>query len=177
MLLHPNKTWRWFYDPTLQRMTLLLGEQMQFVSELDGRKMSLAAQRAGEFTCDQTQRYLQLLDVLQGFNWPDPIKVQTALNALALAEYHKPVMPQSWFFEQGSQMQPCEFAEVVSLKTQCGLARFIVLDVEPTTALCMCLEKELVLGAAKTMHCFEVIKVMRDRLVEDEPPKVFAQAV
>lgn len=177
MLLHPNKNWHWLFDSKLQRMTLLLGEQMQFVSELEGRKMSPAASQAGEFTCEQTQYYLYLLEVLEDTNWPDPIKVQTALNALTMKYFHKPMMPQSWFFTQGSEMQPCQFGELIQLKTQKSLAWFMVLEAEPTSALCMCLDKELWLSGAKSMSQFDVIKVMRDRIIEPESVKQYARAV
>lgn len=177
MLLQPNKSWQWYFDPTIQRMTLLLSDEMQFVSELEGRKMSPAAQRAEQFTCEQTHRYNRILESLAGYDWPDPIKVQMALNALTFADYHKPMMPQSWFFEQGREMQPCEFGEIIYLQAPQQLGRFIVLDVQPTTALCMSIDSEITLSATKTLCRFGVIKVMKDRIMEQPELKMFARAV
>lgn len=178
MLLHPNKEWRWFFDPSQQRMMLLLGRDLQFVTELEGRKMNTAGYSAQEFTCEQTQRYYQLIEQLQVYDWPTPVKVQIALNALALAEYHKPMMPQSWFFEQGNEMQPCEVGDIIAMKSHYGYADFLVLEVEPTTALCMALDRETQLSSTKTLNRFGVIKVMRDRIIDQRSliPHQYAHA-
>lgn len=177
MLLQPDKYWHWFFDPKQQRMTLLLGEQMQFVSELASRKMSHAAWNAQEFTCTQTQNYYHFLDALENVEWPDPVKVQIALNALTFSEFHRPIMPQSWFFERFSEFQSCQFAELVLLKTKYKNVRFIVLEASSETALCMCLEDEVELTSAKVMNRFEIIKVMNDRIIKYSKCGDYAKAI
>ncbi|MFM2481204.1 cell division protein ZapC domain-containing protein [Celerinatantimonas sp. YJH-8] len=178
MLLQPNKEWRWLFESSRQRMTLLLGRDLQFITELEGHKMNIAGHSAQEFTCEQTRRYYQLVERLQVFDWPIPVKVQVVLNALTMAEYHKPVMPQSWFFEQGSEMQPCEVGDIIAMKTHYGHADFMVLEVEATTALCMALDPETPLSSTKTLNRFGVIKVMRDRIIDQHSllPSQYAYA-
>ncbi|CAG9001313.1 MAG: Cell division protein ZapC [Candidatus Celerinatantimonas neptuna] len=177
MLLQPNKHWHWFFDTEQQRMTLLLGEEMQFISELASRKMSHAAWDAQEFTCSQTQNYYHLLDSLEKIDWPDPIKVQIALNALTFAEFHSPIMPQSWFFERFSESNPCHFAELILLKTKDKNVQFIVLEATPETTLCMCLENKIKLTSAKIMNRFDIIKVMNDRILKPTNSDFYAEVI
>lgn len=175
MFLQPNKTWRWQYDDEHQSLSLIINNNMRFVSAVTGRKINQDGITASEFSCLHSQLYYQYLESLDEFDWPAPIKVQAALNALAIVEYHQPLIPQSWFFAHQGEMQECVQGEVLTLETERGDALFMAVEVEATTVLCMALEPGIFLNDYKTLNQFDAIKVMRDRIKPYSVPQALAQ--
>jgi cell division protein ZapC len=175
MYLQPNSNWQWKFDEERQMMTLLIDPDMLFVSGLEARKMSPIGFEASSFSCQHTQAYYHYLESLEPFAWPDPIKVQLALNALAACEFHKPLMPQSWFFAHQGEMQECHKGEILMLETERGDAYFMVVEVETTSALCMAIETNTYLTSTKYLPQFGIVKVMRDRLKPLPVAQTFAQ--
>ena len=92
MLIQPNKHWHWIFDNNKGVMTLELGKDMLFVSKLCKKRCVQHAQEDSPFTAEHTQLYYQFLEHLEAFSWSDPIKVQICLNAVASAQFLKPLI-------------------------------------------------------------------------------------
>ncbi|WP_220721231.1 cell division protein ZapC domain-containing protein [Agarivorans litoreus] len=167
MLIQPNKQWHWVFDTNKGVMTLELGENMLFVSKLCKKRCVQHAQEDGPFTTEHTQLYYQFLEQLEPFNWSDPIKVQICLNAVASAQFLKPLMPQSWFFNStaSTHQNLLQVGELAVLQTENAQARCVVVEVSEQTYTLMTIEGGLVLDERKSLSQFEAIKVMQDRVV------------
>ncbi|WP_427980787.1 cell division protein ZapC domain-containing protein [Agarivorans sp.] len=167
MLIQPNKHWHWIFDNNKGVMTLELGKDMLFVSKLCKKRCVQHAQEDSPFTAEHTQLYYQFLEQLEAFSWSDPIKVQICLNAVASAQFLKPLMPQSWFFKSIAQAQQpqLELGELVVLQSEHSQARCVVVERSEQTYTLMTIEDGLVLDERKTLAQFEAIKVMQDRVI------------
>ena len=166
MLIQPNKQWHWVFDTSKGVMTLELGENMLFVSKLCKKRCVLHAQEDGPFTAEHTQLYYQFLEQLEPFNWSDPIKVQICLNAVASAQFLKPLMPQSWFFNTSTSIcqEPLKIGELAVLQTDSGQARCMIVERSDKSYTLMAIEGGLMLDERKSLNQFEAIKVMHDRV-------------
>ncbi|MEE1673112.1 cell division protein ZapC [Agarivorans aestuarii] len=167
MLIQPNKQWHWVFDTDKGVMTLELGENMLFVSKLCKKRCVQHAQEDSPFTTEHTQLYYQFLEQLEPFNWSDPIKVQICLNAVASAQFLKPLMPQSWFFNTSAciQQEPLQVGELAVLQTESGQARCVIVEVSEQSYTLMAIEGGLKLDERKSLSQFEAIKVMQDRVI------------
>ncbi|UPW16783.1 cell division protein ZapC [Agarivorans sp. TSD2052] len=148
-------------------MTLELGPEMLFVSKLCKKRCVQHAQEDSPFTAEHTQLYYQFLEQLDSCNWSDPIKVQICLNAVASAQFLKPLMPQSWFFKSVATNLHTQLAlgELAVLQTEQSQTRCVVVEVSEQTYTLMTIEAGMVLDERKTLNQFEAIKVMQDRVV------------
>ncbi|WP_411991256.1 cell division protein ZapC domain-containing protein [Agarivorans sp. DSG3-1] len=166
MLIQPNKQWHWVFDSNKGVMTLELGPNMLFVSKLCKKRCVQHAQEDSPFTAEHTQLYYQFLEQLESFNWSDPIKVQICLNAVASAQFLKPLMPQSWFFKSiaTSSQNLLELGSLAVLQTEHSQTRCVVVEVSEQTYTLMAIEAGMVLDERKTLNQFEAIKVMQDRV-------------
>lgn len=181
MLIQPNKQWHWMFDTNKGVMTLDLGPNMLFVSKLCKKRCVLHAQEDSPFTTEQTQLYYQFLEQLEEVNWSEAIKVQICLNALAAAQFLKPLMPQSWFFKSIGTVQQSDLqlGQLVVLQSDYAHSRCVIVERSEQSYTVMTIEAGLQLDPRKSLGQFEAIKVMHDRVMPLsrllQPSRGFAQ--
>ncbi|WP_026972578.1 MULTISPECIES: cell division protein ZapC domain-containing protein [Aliagarivorans] len=167
MLIHPNNQWHWLFDPDKSAMTLELGDELLFVSALTTQRCVPYAQGDQPFSTEHAELYYAFLEGLDSFEWPAPVKVHVVLNAVAMVLFHKPMMPQSWFFKPIAHQYFTKLTvgEVVVCQGQEGNGRFVLLESNEKSYTLMYIDKQLSLDGIKHLQQFDTIKVMHDRVL------------
>ncbi|MCE2571940.1 cell division protein ZapC domain-containing protein [Motilimonas eburnea] len=165
MILKPDDNWLWKIDNKSSQLTLELGDDLVFQPYLNRKKMVPFYQTEQPFSVDDAAIYYQLLDQLSPQDLASAVKVYWILNAITAIRFHKPMMPQSWFFKTQPQFYQASQGELISLTCNAGhSARYLVLESNSQITLCMLVEPQHIFSQHKTLQQFDVIKVMNDRV-------------
>ncbi|PJG58648.1 cell division protein ZapC [Aeromonas cavernicola] len=177
MFIQPTDCWQWYYDGQTDRLMLELSDNMLFATEYKGRQLIPSAFSLQAFSVDDTALYYQLFDQLPELMLTVPQQVQLVLNAIAVSRFYKPLMPQSWFFnEQLGQFTP-SVGELVVMTTSHSSGEFMVIEAGAQASVCMNVGASLILTTSKTLPCFGVIKVMNNRMQARLPSNKFLRQV
>lgn len=165
MLLMPRGDWHWKFNHEHEVLGIHLGEELEFLTPYGERLLIPDAMYDTIFRVDHAAFYTQIIGLLKKqFDLPDPLFVQTALNATALHFKLNPQMPKSWFFKISDVCVLSDVGRVYELHTAedkvCGL----VVDQSDQAAQVMLLSEACRLHNGKTIRRFDTIKVMLDRL-------------
>lgn len=171
MCIQPNDNWQWHYDAQDDRLMLDLSDRMIFATEYKGRVLVPSAFTTRPFCVDDAALYYQLMDKIAELDWSVPHQVQLVLNAIAVSRFYKPLMPQSWFFNELHAQCWLETGTLVCMQTAHGKGEFMVIEAGDQASVCLNLTEELVLTASKTLPRFGVIKVMNNRMQIRAAPK------
>ncbi len=141
-----------------------LSDRMIFATEYKGRQLVPCSFTTQPFCVDDAALYYQLMDKIVELDWSTPHQVQLVLNAIAVSRFYKPLMPQSWFFNE--QQSPCslEVGTLVCMQTPHGRGEFMVIEAGDQASVCLNLTDELILTTSKILPRFGVIKVMNNRM-------------
>jgi len=167
MLLQPTNNWFWHFCDEQQRVMLDMGDELElmFVSHYVVKKLVPAARDGGRFSVDDASLYYRFIDGLAATTLPAAVKVQTVLNAIAAIRYHKPLMPQGWFFREQVEVVAPEEGMVIELDSVSGShGSFMVVECNQDTSLCLLLDAGLKLNEQKNLSQFDLVKVMNNRL-------------
>ena len=164
-MLKPNNSWMWYYDPKNDSLMLDLGDEMVFRVSIPTKHLVTSAYDRTVFTVDDATVYQTFNEGIAHLELSEPRKAELALNAVAASRFHKPMMPKSWFFEtQQSGCEP-EMGDIVTLTTESGTAKYLVIENGGCASLCMMAQVEPVaLTSTKEMAFCDTIKVMNDRM-------------
>ncbi|MCE2594929.1 cell division protein ZapC [Motilimonas cestriensis] len=165
MILKPDDNWLWKFDKTQSQLCLELGDELVFQPYLNRKKMVAFPKSVMPFTVDDAAIYYQLLEQLSDHDLPSAVKVHWILNAITALRFHKPMMPQSWFFKVQTQFYRPEQGELIELACFAQQrARYLVLESNSQVSLCMLVDPKHVFSQQKALQQFDVIKVMNDRV-------------
>ncbi|UXH99875.1 cell division protein ZapC [Photobacterium sp. TY1-4] len=164
-MLKPNNSWTWYFDSRHDSLMLDLGDEMIFRVSIPTKHLITAAYERTDFTVDDASVYQTFVESIADLELSEPRKAELALNAVAASRFHKPMMPKSWFFHtQGETCEPQE-ADIVTLETEFGTAKYLVIENSGCASLCMLAEESpLSLTSTKEMAFCDTIKVMNDRM-------------
>ena len=166
MLLMPQKDWQWQYNASKGVLSVSLGVEMEFLTPYTLKCLIPDAQKELVFDLEHVKYYIELVDKLsKALFLSDAGIVQIALNATAAHFLLKPQMPKSWFFEVSNTCVFSEVGKVFELQTETKRVKVLVIEVSLQSSLVMLLSQECQLTPTKKMQCFDVIKVMHDRLL------------
>jgi len=178
VIIEPKEWWHWNYCRQANSLVLQLDSDFKFVCAIQNKQLIPSANAKHAFCLQDSQLYFQVIESLSKYDFSDPQRVQIALNFIANAKFHRPLMPQSWFFDAlpGAAYQP-KVAELVELRGKyfsgsTGLlvndkARFLVVESGHLTSTVMLIDPELQLKSGKTLDVFQQIKVMNDRIAPE----------
>lgn len=170
MCIQPNDNWQWHYDAQDDRLMLDLSDRMIFATEYKGRVLVPNAFCTQAFCVDDAALYYQLMDKAADLDWSVPHQVQLVLNAIAVSRFYKPLMPQSWFFNEQQGSCVPELGSLVCMQTSHGLGEFMVIEAGDQASVCLNLTEELILTTSKILPRFAVIKVMNNRMRYRQAP-------
>ncbi|OZS42647.1 cell division protein ZapC [Photobacterium sanguinicancri] len=164
-MLKPNNSWKWYFDQQHNSLMLSLGKDMVFRTAIPAKFLITCAMQENTFTVDDATAFETFKSSIEHLDLPKPRKAELALNAVAAGRFHKPMMPKSWFFQTQSHGYEPEQGEIVTLATETGHGKFIVIENSGSASLCMLAEQEtLALNSTKEMNYCDTIKVMNDRI-------------
>ena len=165
MLLQPGENWKWWFDQEEDRLMLDLGDEMTFSTAYQSKELVNAAQESQNFSIEDARLYSSLLDTFPKKELSVPECVQIALNGVAVAKFYRPMMPQSWFFQQQTKHHENTLSQGqrILLQTAQRSAPFMLVETNDLASICMALES-IQLSESRTLQQCEVIKVMNDRI-------------
>jgi len=143
-----------------------LGEDMVFRVSIPTKHLITSAYERTVFTVDDASIFQKYKENIAHLDLSEPRKAELALNAVAASRFHKPMMPKSWFFE--AQQVNCEpdNGDIVTLQTELGTAKYLIIENGGCASLCMMAEVDpLKLTSTKEMAFCDTIKVMNDRML------------
>lgn len=167
MILEPAHTWAWQFDQDHNRLSIELGGGLVFMTPYGSKWLIPDACLGGAFDVDDAHYYAAVINALAPCDTlSDPERVQAALNACAIRRFAKPSMPKSWFFAENPQgVEAATSPALVSLQTAFGRGQCLAIEsFESNSTLCMLLDGPLGLSDSQTLDCFQVVKVMNNRL-------------
>ncbi|MEP7705438.1 cell division protein ZapC domain-containing protein [Paraglaciecola sp. 25GB23A] len=162
-MLQPTTDWHWYCDK--QYLMLSLKHNLQFQTAYNiGRLLNVPADKQF-FSMLDSERYMQLAEQLEAshLNVGAAEMTQILLNAIAAITFHKPVTLRSWYFCE--QNHAGAIRQLASLENQDGKGNVLILEQEQHVATCMVISQSLILNANKQLQKFELVKVMKNRLI------------
>lgn len=164
-MLKPNNSWMWYYDAKSDSLMLDLGDEMVFRVSIPTKHLVTSAYERTVFTVDDATVFQTFKEGIAHLDLSEPRKAELALNAVAASRFHKPMMPKSWFFEaQEGNCEP-ENGDIVTLTTQFGEAKYLIIENSGCASLCMLADvAPIALTSTKEMAFCDTIKVMNDRM-------------
>ncbi|MDP5031102.1 cell division protein ZapC domain-containing protein [Paraglaciecola sp.] len=174
-MLQPTTRWYWYCDN--QHLMLSLHKNLQFKTAFNLRCLLNTPNCKQGFSLIDTERYVCLAEQLQSSH----LKVngaqltQILINATAALAFHKPITLRSWYFAH--QNNAGSIRQLASLENDAGKGTVLILEQTLEVATCMVVSPHLMLHANKQLRQFELIKVMKNRLIPYiEQTKHFSQS-
>src|SRR5690554_2537913 len=118
------------------------------------------------FSTEDAEQFQLFYDALENSGHISAkIAVEASLNYLIFTRFGRPQMPQSWYFQvTDNAPESMTVGQLVSLNSGLAEALCAVTSAEGEFIECMVLSGEFPLSDIKTLHQYEVIKVMPNRL-------------
>ena len=162
-MLQPKTDWYWYCDK--QHLMLSLGQNLQFKTAYLSHRLLNAPTDKQWFSVEDSAHYSFLADHLQScrLNVSGAELTQILINAVAALVFHKPVALRSWYFAE--QTHSGAIHQLASLENDKGKGDVLLLEQNANAATCMVISKSLTLDCDKQLNQFELIKVMKNRLV------------
>lgn len=162
-MLQPKADWYWFCEQ--HGLMLSLGANLQFKTAYSHKQLLQQPEDKQWFSLEDTARYNTLAEQLiaSGLHVSGAELSQILINAVAALAFHKPVMLRSWYFAEQSHFGAVH--QLASLENAIGKGHVLVLEQDANVANCMVISKFLSLHDDKKLAQFELIKVMKNRLV------------
>lgn len=162
-MLQPAGEWFWFCEN--HRLMLSLKANLQFETAYPTNRLINAPRDKQFFSVTDSERYACLAEQLEqsALTMNAAHKTQLILNAVAALAFHKPVTLRSWYFAE--QQDFGSIRQLASLENAQGKGHVLVLEQQANVSTCMVISKYLLLHATKKLHQFELIKVMKNRLI------------
>ena len=162
-MLQPKADWYWFCEQ--QSLMLSLGANLQFKTAYSNKHLLHRPDGKQWFSLEDTARYHALAEQLKasGLAVSGAELSQILINAVAAQGFHKPVTLRSWYFAEQPHFGVVH--QLASLENALGKGHVLVLEQDANVANCMVISKCLSLHDDKKLAQFELIRVMKNRLV------------
>ncbi|WP_416304838.1 cell division protein ZapC domain-containing protein [Neptunicella sp. SCSIO 80796] len=160
-MLQPSSKWCWYFDSQHQCLALELDE-MLFLTPYRQKQLLPAALQRHAFSLDDLAFYSQIAEKLEYFKlqFSPAQATQIAINATAVKQFYRPLMPKSWYFKrQHSMGQNHGFG---MLENSLGQGSVVLIEKDKISSLCMLVSNRMQLDQHHNLEQFAVIKVMND---------------
>ena len=166
MILVPDESWRWSFDEQRQKILLDLTDDMQFAAAIPAKQLAKKSAFTEPFTVDDSSHYFHLLECLGEFPFTDPERVQIVLNSIAAVKYARPLVSQSWYYQDVNMLSETpELGEVFSVVTDYMYGDVMVISPGSTAPLCIVISQSLELEPDKSLKQSAVCKLMNSKLL------------
>tara|TARA_R110000868_G_scaffold149511_1_gene371956 strand:- start:612 stop:1139 length:528 start_codon:yes stop_codon:yes gene_type:complete len=162
-MLQPKTDWYWFCDQ--QHLMLSLGQNLQFKTAYSCNRLINAPSDKQWFNVDDSAHYSAIADrlLMSHLNLGGAELTQIVINAVAALVFHKPVALRSWYFIEQTHYGVSH--HLASLENDQGKGDVLLLEHDSNVATCMVISNSLELNSDKQLGQFELIKVMKNRLI------------
>ena len=158
----PMSEWFWFSHDN--QLMLSMGKQWQCTTAYGHKQIVDLPQKDLLFSVADSQCYLSIAEHLNdSAKQFSPAQVtHIAINATAAIQFHKPISPKSWYFDE---VETFGFHhQLARVSNQFNTGSVFVLFEQGALATCMLLSEKLQLDEHKVLQQFELIKVAKSRL-------------
>ncbi|SMY33107.1 cell division protein ZapC domain-containing protein [Photobacterium andalusiense] len=165
-MLTPNNSWYWQFDTKRNTLMLELGNELLFCVSIPIKQLTVEARSISNqiFTVADVAAYQTFKEGMVNLPLSEARKSELALNAVAAYRFQKPLMLRSWFFVPQAGIDP-DWGEVVILKTADDYARFIIIETDGNSSLCMLADvAPIKLDHNKELNFSDTIRVMNNRI-------------
>ncbi|KXI29476.1 hypothetical protein AX660_12890 [Paraglaciecola hydrolytica] len=144
---------------------LSLGQNLQFKTAYKSKCLTTMPTDKQWFSMEDSAHYVNLAEQLQAsyINLSSAELTQILINGVAALVFHKPVALRSWYFTEQTHFGAIH--QLASLENELGKGDVIVLEQDANVATCMVISTSLSLINDKQLAQFELIKVMKNRLI------------
>jgi cell division protein ZapC len=106
------------------------------------------------------------LECLGEFPFTDPERVQIVLNAIAAVKYTRPLVSQSWYYQDVDMLsdEP-ELGEIFSVLTGSMYGDVMVISPGSTASLCIVISQAIELDTDKALTQSAICKLMNGKLL------------
>ncbi|CUS49012.1 MAG: cell division protein ZapC [Idiomarinaceae bacterium HL-53] len=163
------QSWQWIYNEKQEQLAIEmdggLTEKLQFRRK--HLRPDMKSQSA--FSLDDAELFSKIQQYLEQYcPLSSTEQLLFALHAVAFARFGRALMPQSWHFQTGVvEPWPAEYL-FCSLNSGFAKGSFLMIEQDERTALCMLIDPSFEVASTKVMKRFEVIRVLKDRLLSHE---------
>ncbi|WP_157981078.1 cell division protein ZapC domain-containing protein [Pseudidiomarina insulisalsae] len=165
--MHASQHWRWVYDPETQQLTVELDHGLVHKCPYKASRLIPMNPIHAAFTTEDASCFQEFYDALSAYELWDPMLLtQAAINRTILERFGRPQMPQSWYFQNCSEVPnyPLEVGALVELNSGIETAIFVLTAIDEEFAECMLLGSSMTLSEVKVMQQFDSVKVLLNRL-------------
>lgn len=166
MILVPDESWRWSFDEQRQQILLDLTDDMQFTAAIPAKQLAKKSAFTELFSVDDSSHYFHFLECLGEFPFTDPERVQIVLNAIAAVKFTRPLVSQSWYYQDVDLLSDMpEPGEVFSVVTESMYGDVMVISPGNTASLCIVISQCIQLDAEKSLKQSAICKLMNSKLL------------
>ena len=154
----------WFWFTENSQLMLSMGSQWQCTTAYGQKHIVNLPETNMLFSLRDTEWYLSIANSLveSGLYLSEAQQTHILINATAAIQFHKPISPKSWFFDEIESFGfHHRLARVVN---KFNTAVVLVLTDEHSLATCMLISSKLQLNENKYLKQFDLIKLAKTRL-------------
>ncbi|MCF2947139.1 cell division protein ZapC [Paraglaciecola aquimarina] len=154
----------WFWFTENSQLMLSMGSEWQCTTAYGQKHIVDLPSVKKLFSLRDTESYLSMANYLQssGANLTDAQLTHTLINATAALQFHKPISPKSWFFDEIDN--PGSHHKLARINNIFGSGVVLVLLDEGVLATCMLISNQIQLNENKQLQKFDLVKVAKNRL-------------
>ena len=175
-MLMPKGHWKWYVDEQSDCLAIELDDDLLFHTSVSRAKLLLTPDQHA-FSIEQLQCYTEVHQELDdsGLAMSDALKVQIALNAVAVTFYAQKPSVKSWYFKHQPTQQLVDSLfqtkPLAWIESESDSALLLVLEMSEQTSCCMVLSEQFELTSSKIMSRFSLLSVHTNRLRAFEQPQ------
>jgi cell division protein ZapC len=154
--------WYWFSENG--QLMLSMGDEWQCTTAFGEKQIIDLPSSHQLFSLSDTEYYLAFANhlVASGAQFSDAQLTHILINATAAINFHKPISPKSWFFDE---IESYGFHHrLARVSNKYNSAAVLVLTDEKSLVTCMLISSKLQLNENKLLAQFELIKLAKTRL-------------
>ncbi|WP_157980352.1 cell division protein ZapC domain-containing protein [Pseudidiomarina taiwanensis] len=165
--MQASATWQWVYQPTDGKLVIELDDTLQHHSPYKESRLARLCSMRAAFDLEDAEVYQAIHDALNDADFSPMVAISAGLNAAILNRFGRPQMPQSWYFQQNDQSTPASkfsVGELGLINSGFAVSPVITLVGDSEFAECMVLAPQLQVSEIKSLHQFDTVKVLHNRI-------------
>lgn len=163
------QSWQWCYDKEQDQLSIEMDGGL--VQALEYRRKHLRSDMpaSADFSLEDAELFEKLQSYQEAYS---PLSTSEqfliALHGTAIRNAGKALMPQSWHFQTGVIEPWPEEHLFCALNSGFSKGCFLMIEQDERTALCLLVDSTFEVATTKVMRRYEVIRVLKDRLLSHE---------
>ena len=179
-MFKPNNNWSWRFNHRKKILTLVFDNGSEYELSIHHKNLAHLSHIDRVFTVEDAVLFDYFFNAVDQYFETDDLKFNVIINALASKNFHKPILPKSWFFKEQTMMCSPNLGDIVTLTTLDGhtLQCLAVENSGNATLLLSINVDDIDLNSTKQFCFLECMKVMNNRIrTYIHEPKVFSLVV